>query len=158
MDFWWQSNVSAFQYAVWVGYSFSSKEQASFNFMAAVTICSDFGAPKNSLSGKKMFPLFPIYLPWGDGTGCHDLSFLIVEFLLHYFISWINYQDMKCWCRWVSLENSSHASSNLLFKTLCVDCECFNIKGYFPYCWLGRNLSCHLILNTEKLYDCFILI
>ena len=25
---------------------FSSKERASFNFMAAVTICSDFGAPK----------------------------------------------------------------------------------------------------------------
>ena len=23
---------------------------------------------------------FPIYLSWGDGTGCHDLSFLIVEF------------------------------------------------------------------------------
>ena len=30
-----------------VGHSFSSKEQASFNFMAAVTICSDFGAPQN---------------------------------------------------------------------------------------------------------------
>ncbi|CAI9156928.1 unnamed protein product [Rangifer tarandus platyrhynchus] len=28
------------------GHNFSSKEQASFNFMAAVTICSDFGAPK----------------------------------------------------------------------------------------------------------------
>ena len=28
-----------------VGHSFSSKEQASFNFMAAVTICRDFGAP-----------------------------------------------------------------------------------------------------------------
>ena len=26
--------------------NFSSKEQASFNFMAAVTICSDFGAQK----------------------------------------------------------------------------------------------------------------
>ena len=26
--------------------AFSSKEQASFNFMAAVTLCSDFGAPK----------------------------------------------------------------------------------------------------------------
>ena len=25
------------------------KEQASFNFMAAVTICSDFGAPKNEV-------------------------------------------------------------------------------------------------------------
>ena len=27
--------------------SFSSKEQASFNFMATVTICSDFGAQEN---------------------------------------------------------------------------------------------------------------
>jgi len=41
-----ESNVSAFEYAVLVGHSFPSKEQASFNFMAAVTICSDFGAPK----------------------------------------------------------------------------------------------------------------
>ena len=24
--------------------------------------------------------VFPIYLPWSDGTGCHDLSFLNVEF------------------------------------------------------------------------------
>ena len=44
MDLCWQSNVSAFQYAVQVDHSFSSKEQVSFNFMAAVTICSDFGA------------------------------------------------------------------------------------------------------------------
>ena len=32
--------------------------------------------PKNSLS---LFPLFSIYLPWSDGTGCHDLSFLNFE-------------------------------------------------------------------------------
>ena len=25
-----------------------------------------------------LFPLFPIYLPWSDGTRCHDLSFLNV--------------------------------------------------------------------------------
>ena len=25
------------------------------------------------------FHCFPIYLPWNDGTGCHDLSFLSVE-------------------------------------------------------------------------------
>ena len=37
-------------------YSFPSKEQVSYNFMAAVTICSDFGAQKNSVS---LFPLFP---------------------------------------------------------------------------------------------------
>ena len=28
-----------------------------------------------------MFSLFPIYLPWSDGTGCHDLSFF--EWLLN---------------------------------------------------------------------------
>ena len=26
------------------------------------------------------FHCFPIYLPWSDGTGCHDLSFLNIEF------------------------------------------------------------------------------
>ena len=26
------------------------------------------------------FHCFPIYLPWSDGTGCHDLTFLNVEF------------------------------------------------------------------------------
>ena len=38
----------------------------SFNFMAAVTICSDFGAPQNKVS--HCFYCFPIYLPSSDGT------------------------------------------------------------------------------------------
>ena len=58
--------------------NFSWKEQVSFNFMTAVTICSDFGAPQNKVS--HYFHCFPIYLPWSNGTGCHDLSFLNVEF------------------------------------------------------------------------------
>ena len=33
-----------------------------------------FGAQRNEVSH-----CFPIYLPWSDGTGCHDLSFLNVE-------------------------------------------------------------------------------
>ena len=36
--------MSAFSYAVLVGHNFSSQDQGSFNFMAAVTICIDFGA------------------------------------------------------------------------------------------------------------------
>ena len=51
------------------------------SFMAAVTICSDFGAHPPHQKKEKylpLFPLFPIYLPWGDGTKCHDLSFLNV--------------------------------------------------------------------------------
>ena len=40
--------------------SFSSKEQASFNFMALVTICSDFGAQENKVC--HCSHCFPIYL------------------------------------------------------------------------------------------------
>ena len=58
--------------------SFPSKEQASFNFMAAVTTCSDFEAQENKIC--HCFHCFPIYLPWSDGTECHNLSFLNVEF------------------------------------------------------------------------------
>ena len=58
--------------------AFSSKEQASFNFMAAVTICSEFGAHKNKVC--HCFHCLPIYLPWSNGTGCCDLCFLNVEF------------------------------------------------------------------------------
>ena len=48
--------------------------------MATVTICSDFGALK-----KKVSHCFPIYLPWSDGTRCHDLSFLNVELEDNFF-------------------------------------------------------------------------
>ena len=65
--------------------SFSSKEQASFNFMAAVTNCSDFGAPQNKVY--PCFHCFPIYLPWRDGIRCHDLYFLNVELLSQLFHS-----------------------------------------------------------------------
>ena len=40
-----------------IGYTFSSKEQVSFNFMAAVTICSDFWSPRKL--SLLLFPLFP---------------------------------------------------------------------------------------------------
>ena len=46
--------------------------------MAAVTICSDFGAPKNKVS--HCFHCFAIYLPRSDGTRCHDLSFWMLSF------------------------------------------------------------------------------
>ena len=47
------------------------------NFMAAITINSDFGAQENKICHH--FQFFPIYLPWSHGSGCHDLSFLNVE-------------------------------------------------------------------------------
>ena len=41
--------------------AFTSKEQASFNFMVAVTICSDSGVQENEVS--HCFHCFPMYLP-----------------------------------------------------------------------------------------------
>ena len=46
--------------------------------MAAVIICSDFGAQENKVC--HCFHCFPIYLPWSDGTRCYDLSLLNIEY------------------------------------------------------------------------------
>ena len=57
-----------------VGLSISFKEKVRFNFMVVVTVHSDFEAQGNKI--RHCFPLFRLYLPWSDGTRCHDLSFL----------------------------------------------------------------------------------
>ena len=59
-------------------FAIPSEEQTSFNFTAAVTICSDFGAQENKIC--HCFHFCPFYLPWSDGTGCLDLSFFNAEF------------------------------------------------------------------------------
>ena len=58
--------------------AFFPKEQVYFNIIAAITIWSDFEAQENKVS--HCFHCFPIYSSWSDGTRCHDLCFLIVEF------------------------------------------------------------------------------
>ena len=78
-DFCQQSDVSAFNILSRLVTAFFPKEQVPFNFMAAVTIYSDSGAQENSLS---LFPLLLLLFAmkrW-DGTRCHDLPFLNVEF------------------------------------------------------------------------------
>jgi len=63
--------------------------------MAAITICIDFGAQKNKVC--HCFHCFPIYLPWSDGTRCHDLSFLnskfIVNCVIHPLQSQVDFPD-----------------------------------------------------------------
>ena len=53
--------------------TFLPRSKHLFSFMAAVNICSDFGVQENKVC--HCFHCFPIYLPWSDGAGCHDLSF-----------------------------------------------------------------------------------
>ena len=54
------------------------RSKASFNFVTAVNICSDFGAQEYKVC--QCFHFLPFYLPWSNVTWCHDLSFLNVEF------------------------------------------------------------------------------
>ena len=56
-----------------VSYSFPVWKGSSYNFMATVTIHSEFRAQEEESS--HCFHLFPFYLPSSDGTRCHDLQF-----------------------------------------------------------------------------------
>ena len=53
--------------------------------MAAITICSDFAAQENEIC--HCFHFLPVCLPWSDGTRCHNLSFLNVEFYASFSLS-----------------------------------------------------------------------
>ena len=102
-------NVSL--YAVYVFHSFSSKEQASFDFMMVVIIHSDFGAQENKIS--HCFHCLPIYLPWSDVmilvfwilnfNPAHSLSFSpssrdsLIPF--HFLpLEWYHLHIWGCWC------------------------------------------------------------
>ena len=63
--------------------AFLPRNKRLFYFMAAVTICSDFGAQENKVH--HCLHCFPIYLPWSDGTGCYDLHSLNVDVLSQFF-------------------------------------------------------------------------
>ena len=53
--------------------------------MAAVTVHSDFGPQQNKIC--HCFPLFSIYLPCSDETGCYDLSFWMLSFKPAFLLS-----------------------------------------------------------------------
>ena len=53
--------------------------------MAEVTIHNDFGAQEDKICHS--FHIFPIYLPWSDGTRCHELIALNVDFKTAFSLS-----------------------------------------------------------------------
>ena len=78
LDLCWQSNVSDFQHIGKVCHCFPAMKH---NFMAAVTVCSDFGAHKEEIC--YYFHLFPLYLPAVMGPDVIILVFLI------FVLSWL---------------------------------------------------------------------
>ena len=55
--------------------AFLLRSKRLFNFMAAVTVHSDLGAPENIFC---QFSIFPFYLPLSDGISCHDPFFMLI--------------------------------------------------------------------------------
>ena len=64
---------------------FLSQEQVFLQSMAAVTVCSDFGAfPPSKIC--HCFYFFALYLSWSGGIGCYDhIFFFNVEFRARFF-------------------------------------------------------------------------
>ena len=62
----------------WFVIAIFPKVQVPFNFMVAVTINSDYRDQENKVC--HCFHFFLFYLPWNNGSRCHDLHFLNVEF------------------------------------------------------------------------------
>ena len=78
MDIFLQSNALLFNMLSRLVITFLPRSQASFDLMASVTICSDFGVQEDKVC--HCFHCFSSYLPWKDGSGCHDLPFWMLSF------------------------------------------------------------------------------
>jgi len=61
----------------------SFQAEASFNFMTAVMVCSNFVTQENKIC--HCFYFSPFFFVWSDGTRCQDLHFLNVEFQASFF-------------------------------------------------------------------------
>ena len=102
----------------WVIAFFPSSKLNSFNFMAVVTVCSDFGAHKNKVC--HCFHCFPIYLPWSDK--------LILKFVL-------KCKGPRLW-KTTLKKNKARGSKLHDFKNHYTSSV---IKKYGTYCHQGRQ-------------------
>ena len=63
---------------------------------------------------------FPIYLSWSDGTRCHDLSFLIVEFQASFFTLLFHLKRLFCFSLLFAIRVVSSAYLRLLIFLLAI--------------------------------------
>ena len=108
--------------------------------MAAVTICSDFGAQENKVC--HCFHCFPIYLPWSNGTGCHDLVSWMLSFKPVFSLSFFTFI-------WRLFSSSSLSALRVLasvYRRLLI----FLLEILIPTC-ASSSLAFHIICSAYKL-------
>ena len=133
------------------GHSFTSKEQVSFNFKAAVTSCSNFGTQENKVC--HCFHCFPIYLLWGDGTRCYDLSFWMLSFKPTFPLS--SFTFIKRFFSSSSLSGIRLVSSAYLRLDISpcnLDCDCVYCDAHSQRLWHSQQSRNRCFSGTLLLF------
>ena len=107
--------------------------------MAAVTICSDFGAQENKVC--HCFHCFPIYLPWSDGARCHDLCFWKLSFRPAFSLSSFTFKR---------LFNSSSLYAIRVMSSAYLRLLIFLLAILIPAC-ASSSPAFHMIYSAYKL-------
>ena len=101
-------------------------------------------APQNKVC--HCFHCFPIYLPWTDGTRCHDLSFLNVEWKLIFSLS--SFTFIKRLFSSSSLSAIRMVSSPYLRLLIFLPDSSHTYK--YVYIFIYSPLSIHTHLHTSQ--------
>ena len=105
------------------------------NFMAAVTICSDFGAHQNKVS--HCFPCFPIYLSWSDGPDAMIFVFWMLSFKPTFSLSTLTFIKRLFSSSLTALRVVSSAYLRLLIFFLAILIPaCASPAWHFAWCTL----------------------
>ena len=116
--------------------------------MAAISICSDFGAQENKVF--HCFHCFPIYLPCGDGTTYHDLSFWMLSFKLAFSLSSFSFikklfssfsLSALRWCHlhiWGYCISPGNLDSSLCFTQPCIS---HDVLSFLNLMWISVSFS-----------------
>ena len=108
--------------------------------MAAVTIHIDFGAQENKVC--HCFNFFPIYLPWGDGTGCHSFVLWLLSFRPAFSLSLFTFIKR--------LFSSSLLSAIRVLSYTYLRLLIFYLAILIPAC-ASSSLAFHMIYSAYKL-------
>ena len=96
--------------------------------MAAVTVCSGFAVQENKICHCFQFSSF--YLPWSDGTRCHDLSFWILNCKADFSVSSFTLiKTVFSFSSLSALKVTSSTSPRLLIFLLPNLISCFDLSS-----------------------------
>ena len=124
----------------YICHSFASKEQASFNFMAEVTICSDLTAQENKIY--HYFRCFLFYLPWHGGPEAMIFVFWMFSFKPAFSLSFFTFIQR--------LFNSSSLSATRLVSSAYLKLLIFIPAILIPAC-PSSSLAFYKMYSVYKL-------